>query len=247
MSTRVIAVFCVAASVFLLVSCKSWQKSWQALDSSFYPEKVELDKDPGWPESEVEAAHVFAQVDQGLQRLLLELELQETLPDQGWAENVLQGQPWLQGLLVVDKEGEIQQGNKARDLPEGVVQEVLSRAETWQDDDLRLVLPHKGEQTWMVLARPYQQGRQWQGLILAYFQPQAMLKKADNPDQIILLSKEQVLWDGDYPQAANKALEQDWSGHLQDEAYGQIRVADQEFYWLSRYVGQDPIFYLLAK
>ncbi|MGM0424313.1 MAG: hypothetical protein ACQEQX_05245 [Thermodesulfobacteriota bacterium] len=248
MSARaVIAALFVCAGLFMLVSCQAWHKTRQSFDAQFYPEEVELKKDLDWPESELEAARLFAQADQGLQELLQELQVQEDPPAQGWAEDMLQEQPWLQGMLVLDKEGQVEQSVQAQDLPEEVVQEVLSKEEDWQKLDLRLLLPNFEGQTWMLLARPYQQSREWQGLILAYFRPQDLLQGTDSPGQIILLGQEQVLWNGDYPQAAQGALEQDLPAQLQDEAYGQIDAAGQEFFWLARYVGQDQFFYLLAQ
>lgn len=248
MSARnVVVALLVCAVLSMLLSCQAWHKTKQAFDERFYPEEVELDQELDWPEAELEAARLFAHADQGLQELLQELEVREDPPEPGWAEDMLQKQPWLQGLLVLDRQGELKQGNKPQDLPQEVLLKPLEKEEDWQEQDLRLLLQKVQEQTWMILLRPYQQGRQWQGLIMACFRPKDLLQGVDRPGEIILLGQDQVLWSGDYPQAAQMALEKDLPGQLQDRAYGEIEAAGQEFFWLARYVGQDQFFYLLAK
>ncbi len=248
MSSRAFcAVLVVFVGVFMLTSCQAWKKTRQTWQERIYSEQVELNEDSGLSASEEEAAKGFAKVDQGLYELLQELQVQEDPPAEGWAGQMQEAHPWLQGLMVMDREGEELQSTSSRELPEDMLQDVLELEQEWQEQGLRLLLRSEQDQDWMIIVRPYHQGLKWQGLILAYFKPRDLLQGSESPGQIILLGQEQVLWSGDYPKAAEEALELDLHSRLEDQAYGQLQAAGQEFFWLARYVGQDQFFYLLAK
>lgn len=233
-------------TVVQLTACQAWNKIHQAYEGQFYPSQVELEYETGMDKAEERAAVLFAQVDQKLHRLLQELELQEDWPPDNWAENLQEAHPWLTGVQVMDSQGEVQQGAQDQDLPWDR-QQILQLHDNWQDQNIEFAVFPRGNSTWMTLIRPCTQGKEWQGLLLAFFRMESLFSNSSQPQDMLLLSRQKVLWPGAYPSRAQELLDTGFTKRLQHQSHGEVEVSGLDFYWTARYVGSEPVLYLIAK
>ncbi len=233
-------------TVLQLTSCQTWSKIRQFYESQFYSSQVELEYETGMDQAEERAAILFAQVDQKLDPLLQELELQEDWPADNWADRLYEAHPWLSGVQVMDTQGQVQQGAQDQDLPWDR-QNILKLHDNWQDQNMEFAVFPSGNSTWMTIIRPCMQENEWQGLLLAFFRIDSLFRQSSQPQDILLLSRQKVLWPGGYPDRAQELLETGFTQRLKHQSHGEVEVSGLDFYWIARYVGSEPLLYLIAK
>ena len=94
------------------------------------------------------------------------------------------------------------------------------------------------------VAMPFYENNNYAGLLVGYFDPRSLLEFCPNPEDLIIISPEGVLWPGGKPGLADALMSYAWSEELRDEVQGE-READGTLYaWQARWIGQLEIVYV---
>lgn len=236
---------CSSYFLFLLIlialsGCGTWKKVKDVYKGYALPAEVELDNEVDLDEKECCLAENFTQVDQKLEMFLQDLEAMENLKGQREIKSLLSRHSWLKGMATLDKEMKVifQQPD------------IEVEFDHWQKEFkkevrvIRFVPSNMDQQGLCLLFKPVYNSNELQGFITAYFDFIDLVKYAKNPMHLIVLQPKRVLWEGKYGANAYELLKKDWEELLKDGVCGEINLEKRNFFWISRFVNNDPLVYL---
>ncbi len=124
--------------------------------------------------------------------------------------------------------------------------EPAPEAKPWSDHSLRGMAGESPLGPEIYLVQPFYEDNDWRGLIVVYFDPRNLLEFCPEPDELVMVTPERVIWSAKYPDAAQNLAQQEWNAVLQDQVYGQLETAGRDFYWLGRHLGRFYMIYATA-
>lgn len=140
---------------------------------------------------------------------------------------------------------------------EGVIEETVPPAEEkfevddwkskrWADHSLRGYAGNSTLGPEIYLVQPYYEDNNFRGLTTIYFDPRNLLEYCPEPDQLMILTAQGVIWSAGYGQAAQDLGSLPWNDILKNQVYGVATAAGQQFYWLGRNMGDFYMLYATA-
>lgn len=183
-------------------------------------------------------------VDGELEKLIRAMENSDHNPDQNWVMSMLGRLPWLSGVALVDKEGTV-----VAQYPEFFAKTfdpspLLEPDPKQRMGDLRAYIQKADAGPEVYVANPVYGGEDMRGLIVAYFDPRALVTMSNDPGSFILASPSGVIWPGRYG-SGSVVGSQDWGAILTRQSCGIIGDSKTGFFWTTRYVGNLPIVYAM--
>jgi hypothetical protein len=210
-----------------------------------FSKHIELENHEDLENCQKTMACSFYQLDQELASLLKEMEVQDTSPSQPWADNLRSQFDWIQGVARADaKNGVVALSSNTRWSLDEVEEEAL-REYPWCREAMQWFATSDGTSATLFLIRPYYQEMSWQGNILVSVDMEMLAQCSAEPQEIIILQSDLVLWPGNYTEDSHLLAQLDWHEMLEEGATGQVSVSERQFFWLARYIGQRPLFYLV--
>ncbi|WP_144303872.1 hypothetical protein [Oceanidesulfovibrio indonesiensis] len=143
---------------------------------------------------------------------------------------------------------EIDEAELALDAPETEVGTLESEAlnKSWQDHSLRGYAGNSTMGPEVYLVQPYYENNDFSGLTTIYFDPRNLLEYCPEPDELMILTSEGVIWSAGYPEAASELATLPWDDVLKRRVYGVATAAGGEYYWLGRHMGNFYLIYATA-
>jgi len=238
----------IAAALFALclvsLGCGGYSGTLEKSGDLLWPERADLDKGSQLSGAERRMARIVYPLDTRLQSLIQAARTWE--PGTEGADELAglaSRFPWISGALVVDPEGEVQ-----RSRPEGrevrlALGDIVDKARQWRDRELHALYGKSRYGADTVLLTGLYSGGERSGYLLVPFDFSALAEHSPRAEELVAISRGHVLWPGDFGAAAERLAEADWDARLEDGAWGRCRVEDRRFYWLARYIGQQPFVY----
>lgn len=127
-----------------------------------------------------------------------------------------------------------------------VEKEVEQKGKDWQDHSLRGYAGNSTMGPEIYLVQPYYDDNEFSGLTTIYFDPRNLLEYCPEPDELMILTSEGVIWSAGYPEAASELATLPWEDVLKQRVYGVATAAGEEFYWLGRHMGNFYLIYATA-
>ena len=81
------------------------------------------------------------------------------------------------------------------------------------------------------------------GLVVAHFDVRSLVKLSPNPEELVILAGEKVLWSGKYQFESTPFAQINWQQMLGEESYGVVTESGNSYTWLVRYLGDVPIVF----
>ncbi len=135
-------------------------------------------------------------VDTELSLLLRRLSLKDTYPAQSWKEELSMDFPWLNGIVIIDREQNVlsaypQEGIKRMEFdvlfPRGLD---LPQGGTMLEIEDTVLGPE------VLIAVPVYRDFQVDALIIAHFDPRSFISRSADPEKLVLVASDQVIWTG---------------------------------------------------
>ncbi|AGW14261.1 hypothetical protein DGI_2526 [Megalodesulfovibrio gigas DSM 1382 = ATCC 19364] len=117
----------------------------------------------------------------------------------------------------------------------------------WLDHKVRAMSNNSTMGPEIFLAQPLFRKNDFDGLMVVHFDPRNLLKFCPSPDELMLMTQEQVIWTSKYHDAASTMSTLPWADILATRVYGTVQAHDRNFYWLGRNLGRYSLIYATAE
>ncbi|PTN38042.1 hypothetical protein [Desulfonatronum sp. SC1] len=242
---------CLLALFISLAGCSTiqnaWDKTTDAYETYVDPKpEIDLDRRPGLSRSEQLLATQFSLMDQHLEEALRTLAPQDRFPSSDWFGIFLERFPWMTAVLAVDAQGRLLTSRPETPLKSIAVEPLLEREWSMLQRDLQGFVEESPLGPEMIIAGPFFRDGTWQGLIIAHFDPRALMAFATESERLVLLTPEALLWTGVDQNTTREITEAPWENILRDRVHGRRSAETKTFLWLSRPIGALQLIYALA-
>ncbi|MFP4516122.1 MAG: hypothetical protein ACLFNV_04940 [Desulfovibrionales bacterium] len=228
-------------------SSATWKHSKQ-----FYKEYVDTDpsvsiETEGLDEPAREKmARLFSGVDQRIMHLSRVLGNQDSFPDNGWYEQILDRFPWINGVAAVDKQGTILVARPEETIKPQNFDVLLDENEVYGKRTIRARVDETPFGPEFYMGGPFFNENTLQGLVAVHFDFRSLLQFSPAPDDLMVLTEQGIVWPGSG--FDEKALaELPWGEFLRNDVHGNLKLNKREYYWISRYVGQMRLIYVVRE
>ena len=187
-------------------------------------------------------AALFMPADERLMTMLRQLGSQDTPPENEWCQQFLSTNDWLSGVAVLDASGSVlfqAPSASMRPLDFAPLTEFADRYKVRQTA-ARIVTDEFG--TTVMVAAPYFKNNEWAGLVVAYFDPRNLIRFSPDPNALVVVSTEGLVWSASGQGEALAGLK--WAEILKSNVQGEISTGGGQYVWQARYLGQLELIYL---
>lgn len=166
-------------------------------------------------------------------------------PTSEWMQAFFARFPWVSGFAGVKADGAIIGQEPSTPL------KPLDFSPLLQEDkkqNLRALRGHVQDTPMgpeVFLAAPLYDGQDFLGVVAAHFDMRALMKYSSNPQDLIVLSPEAVLWAGQNEAHATPLSGINWKQMVTSSTSGTVSVGGGNYYWVVRYLGNQPLIFAI--
>lgn len=239
--------FCWMACILFAFGCSSTWKSTKEMYDEYVVQAETVDiEDPGTGnEGQLQMARVISRMDERLFYFLREFSSRDTFPGMEWFDSLLGEYPWLSGTGAVDTEGEILVLRPETSIKPVDFLPLLDPNECFDERSVRGAVVETEFGPEVYVGEPFFRDGEWMGLLTAHFDMRALVRLSPVPDDLLILSRETVLWPGKNFPVEQLREKIKWDD-LEDTTRDEVEINEREYFWLVRYVGQMKIVYVVA-
>jgi hypothetical protein len=247
------SVLLIVVAAFLATGCSGWKES-RAWTKSKQVYKGYINTDPsidltssGVNDPEMEKlAFLFAGVDQRLHELARSLDGKDTFPEEAWFDQMLGRFQWLSGVGAVDVGGNVLTRKPPETMKVPDFHVLLQKDVLYPERGLRAGVEQTPLGPELYLGSPFFKNNSWLGLLIAHFDFPSLVRFSADPDALMILYEGGLLWPGTgFDQDGLLAI--NWGELLKKDIQGKIELGKDEYYWMTRYIGQLRLVYLVRK
>ena len=99
----------------------------------------------------------------------------------------------------------------------------------------------------VMLGIPVYHDNDLMGVFVAHFDMRDLVRAVGSPDNLIVLSPEAILWPGSLQAQAETLFKEDWAAKTSAESSDTIEVDGKAFFWQARYLGAQPIVFVVPR
>lgn len=193
---------------------------------------------------ELALGEAVLRVDDELQKLIRTMENSDHNPNQAWAVSMLSRFPWLDGVALVEGDGKLVAQYPEHFAKQFDAQPLMEPDPKQRMGALRAYVQQSDAGPEIYVANPVFGGGEMRGLIIAYFDPRALITTSPDPGSFAMASPAGLIWPGNYGEGSVVAS-QDWAALLKQKSCGIIGPKGSDFFWTTRYLGNLPLVYAL--
>ncbi len=243
------AAILLAISLSMVAGCKQTAKDLWKDTRKYYREYLNtpatLDFEPADAEPvEERLATVYTPVGLALEAFRRDLDNKDIMPEDEWIEGMLSKHSWLSGITVVSPEGVIyKQRPEAGGLKALDFTPLFSEEEQFGYRELRAYSENNPLGPEIYVGKPFFVDNDMKGLIVAHFDPRALLSVCPDPARLVIISPTMTLWAGHYIMDTTPLDKVDWKTTLQKETSATFGNDLGEFLWVSKFIGNMPLVF----
>lgn len=239
---------CLVSALVALSGCDTMRRTWKDTQE-LYRTYVNVDpsvdlKAEDHDHWEAVLAPLMTPVDMQLGELLRVVDAQDSFPTDDWANSLLKRFPWLNGVAASDMYGAVLLSRPEVTLKPVDMTPLIALGDAWRDRRLRAAVQDSPLGPEIYVASPYFRDNILQGLVAAHFDLRSLAQLSPDPQKLMVVSAEAVLWAGGYGSLAEQVRAEPWAEILKSEVRGEIEVSGHTLVWVSRYLGETQIIYL---
>lgn len=209
------------------------------------PAKLDLDYQPTTADYEnVLVESVFA-MDSQLEKLVRAMENSAKDVGPEWVSSMMNQFPWLSGLALADNFGQVISHYPEYSNANIAIAPLLEEDPKQPSYALRAYVNRGLMGNQIYVASPVYIDEELRGLVVAFFDPKALLTYAPDPGIFAIASSSGLLWSGNFDSDSSPVASADWEKIVLKDSKGYIGKSGDEFYWIARYIGNLPIVYAL--
>ncbi len=173
-------------------------------------------------------------LDLELTRLTRFMRNQDRPPTPNSVQNIFNNFDWINGVTVIDKEGKILVSQPEISLKKLDFAEIIG-VTTKNVRDLKVVAQANDLGAEILIGVPIYTGTELHGYTIVHFDMRNLLPLVPNPENIAIFAPNTNLIDADNSFASML----DWAEVVENQSHDD----DDDFTWVSRYLGELPIIY----
>jgi hypothetical protein len=249
LNATTLRITCLLLALGLLSGCSYFRESWKDT-RKLYKEYVNTDTKVTIPNStsgdrgEMKLAKLFMPADEHLVKLLRLFSAQDVLPPDEWCRDLLELYPWLAGVAIVADDGAVMYKYPAIDLIPADFGPLLEQTARYKSRKMAGNVDVTELGALVYLATPLFRENDYHGILVAYFDPRALVKFSPNPADLYIVASEGVLWGGGDAATAKTLASEKWKDMLKGNVSGTVSAGGGKYLWQARYIGHKPIIYL---
>lgn len=243
-TTYSLGLACLGLFVVLAAGCGLFNGGEKPYRGCFWPADVELADKADLSEREMALASGFCDVDRRLEDLISRLKSREREPAPEWMEQIARSFSWVNGLVYTEVSGEVLRRYPQQPIKTIDPAELLAGLNPEDADRVRYRVQDHPLGDEFALIKPLAKGLKTEGYLIAHFDLRSLLRFTSQPEQIALLNGEKVLWPGALSESSRLGA-LDWREMLRDRVRDTIEINGKRYYWLARFVGRDPLIYVV--
>lgn len=229
------------------VGCAPVNSAYSGIKGFFFPKKIDVQKQADLSQEEKQLAQIFAGSEEMLHTLIRELKGFERDGASRSADYFHQQFEFVNGVVTSDLKGEISSVSSSDFEKQVDMDRILEGVRDNYPREVQLVLPDKKSNTDIFILKPLFKDYNLDGYIVVGINLEALLDYNNKPDTLVVLTQNRVLWSGKNGRIVPEMMNLDWDHKLTDKVKGKINIDNEEFFWFARYIGVDPIVYVLKR
>lgn len=241
MLKRSLMIVCVL--ILGLTGCQVWEKTKAMYRGTLFPAQVDVKAEDGMSQEIRYLARLVTPVDTQLEELVRKTQQIGNASEQD-LQALFSNFSWLNGVGAYSSSGQL-----VHQVPAQPVKNISPQAELENfspgADGLYLYVEEQDLGPELCLVKPIDNAGQVAAYVVVHFDPRTLFSRSPVPENLVVIQNGKILWSG-MENGVNQGLaDKDWEGMLQSEVQGDLVVHEHSFVWLSRYVGQDPLIYVV--
>lgn len=235
----------------VLCACSQYQpvkdvwKSTKGLWNTYVsqPASVDYEKREDLPDQALTLSRNMQGVDVELTKLERTMQNADKPPTQEWLDQLFSQYPWLNGFAGIKYDGEILGQQPPDSLKNLDFNPLLYEDKKQSSRALRTDIQPSPLGPEIMLATPLYDGTDFLGIVVAYFDMRSLMHFSQNPQDIVILAPNALLWPGKYDFAATPLAGVDWSQVVQESSAGTCSNSTGTFIYIVRYLGNLPLVF----
>lgn len=164
-------------------------------------------------------------------------------PTNEWLQSFFARFPWMGGFAGVKADGQIIGQEPAAPMKSLDFLPLLEEDKKQNMRALRGYVEDTPLGAEVFLAAPLYDASDFLGVVVAHFDMRALLRYATDPEELVIVAPQAVLWSGKYDIAATPMSGVDWGEVVRKNSKGTVSNANGSFYWVARYLGNQPLIF----
>lgn len=246
-ANRIILAFLLAA----LPGCSTYQpvkdvwKSTKGMWNTYVSQPAVLDYEnkADLPERGLALSRDMQGVDVELDKLERVMQNADRPPTQEWLNQLFAQFPWLNGFAGIKYDGTILGQQPADSLKDLDFNPLLYEDRKQRSRALRGDIQPSPLGPEIMLATPLYDGVDFLGIVTAYFDMRSLMHFSKNPQDIVILAPNALLWPGKYDFAATPLAGVDWAKAVAESSAGVCSNSTGSFVYMVRYLGNIPLVF----
>lgn len=242
-----IAIIALLGTLGLVSGCgTSVWKSTKDLYTEYLNPPASIDYGDKGTLSEAEAALAVRMrgIDSQLSLLERHLENADRSPSPESVALLFNQFPWISGFAAVDSTGDVLVQEPPMGLKEldfSRIVETGSRGNTVRG--LRAMVQDTPLGPEVFAAVPVYNSAELMGLVVTHFDMRALVPFGQQPEDMVVLSPEAVLWPGRFAMESTPLLGKDWRSMVKSSVTGTVSNDTGNFLWVARFLGAEPLIF----
>lgn len=249
-TTKRLCTFLIFASL-LCAGCSSNQtvkNAWKGTKGVWYtyispPASIDYSEKGDMDAHELALATRMMGIDIQLSLLERVMNNADKPPTGEWMQAFFARFPWMDGFAGVKADGEIIGQEPSMPMKPLEFSPLL---EEDKKQNLRALRGHVQDTPMgpeVFLAAPLYDAQDFLGIVTAYFDMRNLLRYSTNPEEIVIVSPEALLWSGKYDYEATPLAGVKWDELVTKTTKGTVSNANGTFYWVARFLGNQPLIF----
>ncbi len=224
---------------------KSTKGLWNTYVSQ--PASVDYENKADLPDESLALSRDMQGIDVELAKLERTMQNADRPPTQEWLDQLFNQFPWLNGFAGIKYDGTIlgqQPPDSMKDLD---FNPLLYEDKKQSSRALRTDIQPSPLGPEIMLATPIYDGVDFLGIVVAYFDMRSIMSFSKNPQDIVILAPNALLWPGKYDFAATPLAGVDWSKVAHESTAGTCTNSNGTFIYVIRYLGNLPLVFAIPE
>lgn len=243
---------CILAALFS-AGCSSNQSvksAWKGTRGMWYtymspPASIDYDEKGALDVLDLALATRMMEIDIQLSQLERVMSNADKPPTGEWIQAFFARFPWVSGFAGVKADGTIIGQEPSVPLKPLDFTPLLEEDAKQNLRALRGYVQDTPMGAEIFLAAPLYDAQDFLGVVAAHFDMHSLMKYANNPSDLVILSPEVVLWSGQREGGSSPLTSVNWKEVVTKSTSGTVNVGGGNYYWVVRYLGNQPLIFAI--
>ncbi|RQD56920.1 cache domain-containing protein [Desulfonatronovibrio magnus] len=184
-------------------------------------------------------------IDTQMTRLLRDLSVRDSFPPPEWMAGMMNRYFWLNGISIIDADQNILFRYPSVSIKDLSFSPAFPQALDLRQGRVMLAIEESELGKEVLLISSVYENFEIAGFIVVHFDPRTFIAQSNRPEDIILITDQEIAWTGQFENITPLLQPIDWQDKLTRRISGKISLEHDQFFWFARAVGEDWLIYLI--